>query len=272
MNSKVIIVLCFFLLSFSGKNSLNDTYKYHAIYVPDEKLINIEFDGILDDWDWVPNRYIIKANQLMFQYSKSFNNEDLDGYFIVGWNKNTNWIYIVAEIYDDNLEIMEDRYKDSFEFQANTSNSSDNFYTNLLSIEFYKKLNGENIANNVRNSDSNWMLEANEFGKWAIDVEIDTINNRNIIKYEIGIELWDEWSDLGEEYSKKHYLDDNQIIGLVLSVFDYDVGEERSLLYTISGSAASYWGYPFYMSDFVLDPSLFSDNKIDNVIKLVRCQ
>lgn len=268
MNSRVtIILICLFLLSFSHRNNINDTYKYHAICVPNEKLINIEIDGKIDDWDWVPDNYIIRANELMFQKNASFNQDDLDGYFFVGWNKTTNWIYLVAKIYDDNLEIKEDRYRDWFEFQANTSNSKQNINTNLMTIEFYKKLNGEDIANNVRSPEANWMLNVDEYGKWAINIKKDSIQKRNIITYEIGIELWDEWSSLGEEYSLRHNLEDNQIIGLTVSIFDYDENEERNLLYTISGSGGKYWGYSFYMSDFVLDPLLQPESDVDAIIQ-----
>lgn len=271
MNRKgIIILLSFFVLSFTEKEPNNDAYKYHCIYVPDEKLVNIEIDGILNDWEWVPDRYLINASQLMFKKGYSINKEDLDGYFFVGWNKITNWIYIVAEIYDNNLDTANNAYMDKFEFQANPSNSMQKLNSNVLAFEFYKKTNGEDLANNIIDSEGNWMLNLDENAKWAINIEKDSIQAKNKITYEIGIQLWDEWSPMGEVYSINHVLEENQIIGLVLIAIDSDLDEEQSLMYTVGGSGGRYKGYTFYMSNFILDPLIYSTNKVDGMIQLIN--
>jgi hypothetical protein len=266
-NKLIIIVISLFISGFTIKKMESDSYKYHAFFVAEERLLDIKIDGDIEDWAWIPENYKVPANQLIFQKNSTFNSEDLDGYFYVGWNGISNKLYLIAKIYDDNLKKEKDRYKDWFEFQSNTSNSKQNNVDNLLTIEFFKKLDGENVANNVRNPKANWML-TDEYGKWAIDIIEDTITNKNIITYEIEIQLWDEWSEIGEEYSKKHKLKSNEIIGLTVSIFDYDEGEERELLYTISGPGGKYWGVSYYMSDFILDSSKELHGTFDAIINM----
>lgn len=216
--------------------------QYRAIHIPNEKLLSMDIDGDLKDWDWVPGEYMITcpmlANKDVANKDGVPEPDDYDIEMIIGWNSLKNWLYFAIEIKDDYFaEDPENPVSgDYFKIYLDPANNRKDYRegTFVTKCDIYTPLTRENSLK--FHGGAAWMNNPLncQFGR-----EIKRNTARTTITYEIGMNIWDEWNATGPSDSRLHCLKEG-----VISVFIefYDIDENGRIKNTCS-LVVPYTGY-----------------------------
>ena len=219
------------MVSVSTSLSAHNGKLYHAVGIPDDRIPVI--DGDLSDWGWVPERYIIRTEQMEDALGGEMPGpDDLDCRIIVGWNGKTNLLYIAVSVKDDihNADSSEplEQYKDDgieIYIDANHNGSQRDDWWGIESQDFgfsVPREEGEFVQ---------WCKCYNPVNYWPVEkpychhaYRMDGPN----VDYEVALALWDRLygDDEGPQASIRHQLASEQIIGMDILVNDVDEDPE----------------------------------------------
>jgi hypothetical protein len=219
--------------------------QYRAVHIPNEKLLSMDIDGDINDWSWVPSEYILTDSTLE-RSNKIMKPNDYDVKLIIAWNSLKNWLYFVIEI------------KDNF-FAENTDKSikGDNFKIKIDPLNHRKEFSGSKFitactalpTNSNEQDEFQFDLRGTEwmkkplYSKVAKKVKKDT--GSTLITYEMGMALWDEWSEPGEFNSRIHQLKPNENISLFVLFEDID---EKGRTTNYLNTKGLYPGYQWWVT------------------------
>ncbi len=246
--------------------SIQALAQYSIIGIPPGKLKEIKIDGNINDWDWVPENYIIRLENLM--QTTDYINTRSD-YFVevkVGWSNITNCIYIALLIQDNELDADSSRddvwLNDKLElgfcpaYKYGEYFQSDNpFYFNTIKDYFiFPSDNNKEVYHGI-DIGPIWMKPKNQFYEWAI-AKKKTKKNKYEIRFEIKIALWKAWDELGPEYSDRYLPMENEVIKMFLLFGDRDHNgvDDFNTWRTLSNN--NFWRNVGGFSDFKLGPIL----------------
>ena len=272
------------MVSVSTSLSAHNGKVYHAVGIPDDRIPVI--DGDLSDWGWVPERYIIRTDQMEDALGGEMPGpDDLDCRIIVGWNGKTNLLYIAVSVKDDihNADSSEPlkQYKDDgIEIYIDANHNGGQGIDDEYGIEMQDfgfsvpRAQGEFVQ---------WGKGYNPVNYWPVEkpychhaYRMDGPN----VDYEVALALWDRlYVDKGPEASIRHQLGSGRTIGMDVLVNDVDEDPDtrdcqattgipwigpwktipkqfpdcRSLTARICSKTSSGWSKANDLSDFVLD-------------------
>ncbi len=225
MKKILMVCLLFFYLA------VNLFSQFKAIHIPFDKLSTINIDGDINDWNWVPNEYIVNFNQFNDVLSNSEANiNDWNCRLIVAWNEIQNWLYIVAYIEDDEsfagLPLNQKScYYDSFQFSVNPNN----YYYDVSNT----RINGicyipEDLSTGILEIKNGpyWLESKNRYLKWRYSFNKEGSNKKTVIIYELGMQLWNTFSQESAMFSEKHFLTHDESIKLIIGFDDIDTNKK----------------------------------------------
>ncbi len=263
---KIKMISILLIVQFSlvkGQTDFNNIYR--AIEVPSQKILNINIDGNLNDWNWIPDVYKYKLKDGVI-YGEKLKKTDFEGYFSFAWSKETNWIYFIASVKDDflNVDTLRSHYfNDNIELAFYSGNCSINvdepenlLWMSLLCLSKDNKTKG--ICTVLKGPD--WVMKNVRFAKFNSS-QTKTKDGKFITNYELGMSLWDDISKEGPEYSKELILKDNGYFRAYVFCIDYD-----RFFNTELKSSYSYYGGTWCSMPLVhLDPFISSDYNQSNL-------
>ena len=256
----------------------------HAVHIPEEKIEEIKFDGELTDWSWIPEDYFISGDNMKdnLNNSKSIHS-DWECKIIVAWNDITNWIYIVAIVNDNDFYVRPQSdpktyyLNDNLEIAIGPDVHSGDYYSRRFEkcyniIKYYVTPVTKEYNNTVNiNAGPQWLINDTSFVKWGYKVNTDK-NGKSRIIYELGMAVWEKWSDDGIEASKRLFLQSYQTIRLTLAFNDVDKYRNRRIAQWVTSTGSSKnWGRNISdISVFVLDPPAENQSSWERVYHLFR--
>lgn len=201
--------------------------QYYAVNIPDDKLLSINIDGNIEDWNWIPNDYII-TNKDITHNNDDFiiQEQDLNIKLRIAWSSLKNWIFIIAEIEDDYHQVNTTD-KDELIIRFDPSNIKGKY-------KHWEKNSSSITGFNIRvplkdkskelsiNSGSNWFLKDSSQLIWKWKIINNTGLEGTLTTYEIGASLWDIWHKDGYRQSIRHQLTENETIGINILFKDVD--------------------------------------------------
>jgi len=231
---KLLTYIFFTIISTCTINS-----QRHVVYIPNDKLTKIKIDGKTHDWDWVPQNYFITGKEMNNNYlisKATYNKKNWDCKIFIAWSDVTNRIYIVATIYDDiktsnskSIIPNPNQFDDNLHVIVNPDNYSGDCWNKLTYNDIHRLLK---ISMNTPFSKGNDQFVIDYGPSWLTNhkelIHCERTNKYNSTTgpcetiYEIEIALWDEWSDLGIEYSSRHVLSSDNSIRLAIVIDDVD--------------------------------------------------
>ena len=265
------------MVSVSTSLSAHNGKLYHAVGIPDDRIPVI--DGDLSDWGWVPERYIIRTDQMEDALGGEMPGpDDLDCRIIVGWNEMTNLLYIAVSVKDDihnadSSEPLEQYKDDGIEIYLDGNNNGYQGEDDLYGIE------SQNFGFSVPHAWGGFVLWTRGYYDpvgWPVDSPFCYYGcwiDGPDVDYEVALALWDRlYLDKGPEASIRHQLASGQIVGMDILVNDVDEDPDirdcqaitgiqagpwklvpkRSARYSVSDIYPWYWN-PSEFSDFVMD-------------------
>lgn len=229
------------LLTFSA--SVNDSilsiFKF-------EKGKEPTIDGLVSDWDCVPESYVITIDGMVEDEGKHTvaDKSNLDIKVKVGWSENEGRLYFLYEAYDNYWSFTrDDLMVDIFEVVVDGDRSGgpfiDKFYPfkDISKEEAWNLFHGRQAQNYhiytpPKNGDwcmywgpQQWLKEK-PFSDYAYSYDFKEGESGRLI-LEFYITPFDYASPRGAEYSVRSELQDNKLIGLCWAVIDYDNNEGK---------------------------------------------
>ena len=251
------------MVSVSTSLSAHNDKVYHAVGIPDDRIPVI--DGDLSDWGWVPERYIIRTDQMEDAFGGEMpGTDDLDCRIIVGWNGTTNLLYIAVSVKDDihNADSRPGkRWRDDcLEIRIDANH---NGVTNELEDQ-------RDLANVERQCFYFSVPHTeDEFGQWSDLTWVleepysyhGYILEGPDVDYEVALALWDRQDPKGPGSSVRHQLTSGQVIGLDVVIFDVDDRTDIRDCGATTGTRpwpcwSDIYANPAHFSDFILDSPL----------------
>lgn len=272
---KVILLFLPFLLNqINAQTDFNILYK--AIEVPSNKILSINIDGKLNEWNWIPESYKYKLEDCVIG-NESSKKTDFEGYFSFAWSKETNWFYFIASIKDDiiNVDTIRSHYfNDKIELayylgDCSKSNINNPYYTpdNLVWFNLFCNTSEPKsgcfvlFGPDLKIKNNAWVIKDKRYAKFNCSIN-RTKDGKFIINYEVGMCLWENISKNGPEYSDEFLLGANKKIRAFLSVVDYDrfltTELKHTYLYFYGGTWCS-------MPQINLDPFISKDRDKNNL-------
>jgi hypothetical protein len=252
----------------------------HAVYIPADKLARIKIDGKTNDWDWVPQRYFIKGEDMNNNYlisNSTYHKENWDCKIFIAWSDVRNRIYIVATVYDNikksNPEWLfgcPNLFDDHLNVIINPDNRSGNCWNNLTYPDIHRLVKvsmhtpfSKGDAQLVIDYGPSWFNNYKELITYGWGNKGDCSEGRCETTYEIEMALWDEWSELGIEYSLRHILEPDKSIRLAIVVDDVDKSKSKIDDEWMTCSQPKWFNIIVQMPEFILD----SDDNLWSGIK-----
>ena len=232
--------VCLALFLFFQGNIVNG--QFQVINIPDDKLMTIKLDGEMEDWNWIPEKFILTNEDLCKPaISNGISSDDFSVRLRLAWNELKNWLYIVIEVQDDYLQLNTEK-KDKVSVRIDPFNrrtkyknwNQNNSFMTGFSIWGIKS--GQDYKLKLA-SGSKWFLKDASYTKVGYQNYTDKETGKNITVYEIGMLLWGEWDKSGREQSKAHQLETNQKLSMYIQFSDVD--ESGGIKHTI-GTCSDY--------------------------------
>ncbi len=260
-----------------------ENFIYHAVGIPDNYLEQVSVDGNSSDWDWVPDKYRIRLDELRKVQGSLLNEKDFSAEVILGWSWTSNRLYFVIRVQDDYLSFQKSHSKLSHK-------ENDNFMFAIDPANKGGEFNRKDSVGHVKIADfcipvdkgtiilqalvgPKWIYEKSKYANRECLIKENKTDGVNVITCEIEICLWDEWNSEGEEHSVRHQLEENQIIGLAFCITDYDEqkevmtpGNEATIWVTGVDEESKWLKNASWLPKFILDPP-DQEDPIWNILK-----
>ena len=280
---KNLLVSIFVIVAFV--NNLNS--QHHVVYVPSDRLSKIKIDGKINDWDWVPKKYIISGIEMNNNYlisNATYNKKNWDCKIIVAWSDITNRIYIVVKVYDDikrsNPPSMFGCPKlvdDNLQLIVNPDNNSGNCWNKiafpdlnrLVKVTMHTPFSiGE--AQLVFDYGPSWFVNRKDLIGCGWGNKGNCSLGPYETTYEIEMALWDEWSEMGIEYSRRHILSSDQGIRLAIIIDDVDKSNSKIDDEWMTSFQPVWPNIIVQMPEFILDSSCEKDNLWSGIKSILK--
>ena len=252
---KITTIFILLLLAFKTHG------QFYAIHIPNNKIDKIKIDGDTIDWNWMPEKYIITEKYMKDSFNKNLiDNNSWQCRIKIGWSDITNKIYINAKIIDDIVVLTKpDHYmNDCFQLAINANNKGGVFTgensKNHVVVCWYKP---DTIIDTRFNLGigPKWMFNTpTDYFKWKV-VSYKTVQKKNVIIYELSMNLFDKWEKESPGKSNLCLLVPNKKIKMTLIFEDADKLDNSRLEWTTKASWEWYMDAN-YFSEFVLAPPL----------------
>jgi hypothetical protein len=247
--------------------SVHISAQFRAVYLPDEKIQDIDIDGDTLDWLWVPREFGITMGALWDGINNSgIDRKDWSCKTIVAWNHLTNYLYVLAIVKDDIKSVdrktnEEPWLDDGMEVVVNPNNLGGKYNHKLLPTYNYvmkfcysfPAIDG--VDEFLIYDGPSWYLEKDKYVKRAGKTFISKDNHHSTTVYELAISLWDYWDDTGADLSIRHKLKANEIIKLSIAFNDVDnIKDVRDAQWMLVTTDGDWWRNASRLSYFMLSP------------------
>jgi len=269
---RVTRVFCFIVLIFLIHNSwAQDKRSYKIFQFPADQIPRI--DGNVDDWDIVPDNYVVGMDQLWEDSGKHEKAEpqNLDVKVKVGWVKGMDRLYFLYEAYDDYWDFsLPGLHNDTFELVVDADQSGgpfiDRFHPNkdlnIMDAYFsYHGVHAQNYHIFTPAEGKDWTL------LWGSQPWIKELPYANAVcEYnfkpgesgKLTLEFWITPFDYaGNDPSRavKSILTENKNVGLCWAIIDYDdVNKESNNGFWNLSKEHTMYGNASYFLPFKLMP------------------
>jgi len=269
---RVTRVFCFIVLIFLIHNSwAQDKRSYKIFQFPADQIPRI--DGNVDDWDIVPDNYVVGMDQLWEDSGKHEKAEpqNLDVKVKVGWVKGMDCLYFLYEAYDDYWDFsLPGLHNDTFELVVDADQSGgpfiDRFHPNkdlnIMDAYFsYHGVHAQNYHIFTPAEGKDWTL------LWGSQPWIKELPYANAVcEYnfkpgesgKLTLEFWITPFDYaGNDPSRavKSILTENKNVGLCWAIIDYDdVNKESNNGFWNLSKEHTMYGNASYFLPFKLMP------------------
>jgi len=269
---RVTRVFCFIVLIFLIHNSwAQDKRSYKIFQFPADQIPRI--DGNVDDWDIVPDNYVVGMDQLWEDSGKHEKAEpqNLDVKVKVGWVKGMDRLYFLYEAYDDYWDFsLPGLHNDTFELVVDAEQSGgpfiDRFHPNkdlnIMDAYFsYHGVHAQNYHIFTPAEGKDWTL------LWGSQPWIKELPYANAVcEYnfkpgesgKLTLEFWITPFDYaGNDPSRavKSILTENKNVGLCWAIIDYDdVNKESNNGFWNLSKEHTMYGNASYFLPFKLMP------------------
>ena len=247
---------------------------YKVFQFPADKIPRI--DGKTDDWDMVPEQYVIGSDQLVdTQHNLKHDPKDLDVRVRVGWVKGLNRLYFLYDAYDNYWDFSRlDLHNDMFELVVNADLSGGPFIKDLHPAReidpwaIYRAVQGVHAQNwhiFTPPGDKDWVMVWGCQQPWIRELPYANAaysynfkpGESGRLTLEFYITPFDYASCDGPEHSVEARLTENKLIGMSWAVKDYDDDQsstsEPRAFWNLSSSVMMY-GDASHLVQFRLMP------------------
>lgn len=226
---------------------------YYAVEIPDTVTIN--FDGNLDEWNWVPEEYVWNLDNAPRKSQRIIDGEvtktDFDVPFLVfAWSPSLNMLVFAVQVVDNALygpsENIEDSWQeDNLQWYTDPDHNGGWFRdaaTNSYDAQqnFYTPKQDGHIG--LFGNPSLWWEFDEPHCHWGQTLDPAT----GSYTLEVGVTLWD-WLEPDSLASIRHNLEAGQTVGFTFGVWDKDSEGEDKI------------GMTFHYEDPWADANLFTD-------------
>jgi hypothetical protein len=285
MKGKMIKVLVFLL--FTVVFAARVISQSHVVYIPSDKLARIKIDGNTDDWNWVPQKYFINGAKMYNNYLISntiYNKKDWDCKILIAWNDITNKIYIVATIFDNvRRSIPESVFgvtrlcDDNLQVIINPDNSSGDCWNKIAYPDLHRLVRlsihtpcSEGNAKFILDYGPSWYIGHKELINCGWSTRKNSSNGLFETSYELEMALWDEWSDMGIEFSSRHVLSADQRIKLAIILDDVDKTMNMIDNEWVTCFQPYWWSKIPQLTEFIMDHSSERDFHWSGIMSVLQ--
>jgi len=271
---KLALILSVVLVASTSWAHLPVDVVFPAVQFPDGNIPNI--DGNLVDWDVITEGYWINHEQLtetVKGVGTAWDATDLALRAIVGYNPNTNKLYVMEDRFDDQIWVTTGWEPMEMVFDADHSGGMFNVWPDVDDQDQKDLLHGSHAQNYGWNQGgpglnhwgkAQWITEA-PYGAFAKTQTVDE-GGEGQFHAEYQLTPFDNLNWNGIDQSTIGSLVENNITGYHFTIIDSDV-ETYEGYWTLSGATDSYFQGDL-LSDFFLapiDPDIDWGNQMTSV-------
>lgn len=257
---KLALILSVVLVASTSWAHLPVDVVFPAVQFPDGNIPNI--DGNLVDWDVITEGYWINHEQLtetVKGVGTAWDATDLALRAIVGYNPNTNKLYVMEDRFDDQIWVTTGWEPMEMVFDADHSGGMFNVWPDVDDQDQKDLLHGSHAQNYGWNQGgpglnhwgkAQWITEA-PYGAFAKTQTVDE-GGEGQFHAEYQLTPFDNLNWNGIDQSTIGSLVENNITGFHFTIIDSDI-ETYEGYWTLSGATDSYFQGDL-LSDFFLAP------------------
>lgn len=238
---------------------------FPAVQFPDANIPTV--DGNLTDWDVIPVGYWITHEQLtetVLGVGTAWDATDLALRAIVGWNPNTNKLYVMEDRFDDAIWVITWWEPMEMVFDADHSGGMFNVWADVEDQDQKDLLHGAHAQNygfnqgGAGSGDNHWgkaqWITEPPYGQFA-STQTAEEGGEGFFRAEYMLTPFDNLNWNGIDFSTIGTLVEGNIIGFHFTIIDDDNPEDGSYegYWTLSGATDSYFQGDL-LSDFFLAP------------------
>lgn len=243
----ILTLVCIFFVFSKSEALVRPDVEFKIFQFPNTMIPRI--DGDTEDWDIVPEDYIIGSDQLTDEKTpgRKFDHNSLDVKVKVGWVKGLNRLYFLYEAYDDYWS-MYYRRGDIFELLVDGDVSGGD----IIHSPYYKGQDSYFKYQGVLGQNYHIFTPPGEGRDWAFIWgcqpwinDLPWSNHAYNYSFKEGesgklvLEFWITPFDYapydGPERAVVSRLKENEIIGLTWVIIDYDANNDRSDIHDDNG-------------------------------------
>lgn len=257
---KLALILAVVMIASASWAHLPVDVVFPAVHFPDANVPTI--DGNLVDWDVIPEGYWINHEQLtetVKGVGTDWDATDLALRAIVGYNPNTNKLYVMEDRFDDQIWVTTGWEPMEMVFDADHSGGMFNVWPDVEDQDQKDLLHGSHAQNYGFNQGgpglnhwgkAQWITNP-PYGQFAKSQTVDEGGEGQFFA-EYQLTGFDNLNWNGIDQSTIHQLTEGDVTGFHFTIIDSDV-ETYEGYWTLSGATDSYFQGDL-LSDFFLAP------------------